>query len=325
MAVMTTFAGALREALRTAMQKDPSVFLMGEDIGKYGGINNVTLDLYKEFGCDRVIDTPVAEVAIVGAGIGAAITGMRPVLEIMFADFIPIVMDQIINNAAKFYYISGGKTHVPLVIRSNFGIGKAEGAHQSQTPEAWFMNVPGIKVVMASTPNDAYGLLLSSIWEDNPVLFLEHKMLYALEGEISDQPAAIPLQKADIKRAGKDITVVSCGLMMHRLLEAARELEKQGYDVEAIDMRTLKPFDQETVYASVKKTGRLMTVEENPYFGGWGLQVLDFVVSNLFSALKAAPKRVAALDVPVPAAKNLEEVYAPRVEDITREIKHLLG
>jgi pyruvate dehydrogenase E1 component beta subunit len=322
---MTTFSGALREALREAMQKDHTVFVMGEDIGKYGGINNVTLDLYKEFGTDRVIDSPVAEIAIVGAGIGAAITGMRPVVEIMFADFIPIVMDQIINNAAKFYYISGGKTNVPLVIRTNFGIGKAEGAHQSQTPEAWFMNIPGIKVVMPSTPSDAYGLLLSSIWEDNPVLFLEHKMLYALEGEISDQPAPIPLQKADIKRSGKDITAVSCGLMMHRLLEAARELEKEGVDVEVIDMRTLKPFDQETVYASVKKTGRLVTVEENPYFGGWGLQVLDFVVSNLFNELKSPPKRLAALDVPVPAAKNLEEVYAPRVEDIKREIKRLLN
>lgn len=317
----TSVSGALREALKRAMRENETVFVMGEDIGAYGGIYNVTRGLIKEFGERRVIDTPMAEITIVGAGVGAAISGMRPVVEIMYADFLPIAMDQIVNNAAKYYYLSGCRTPVPMVIRANFGTGKGEGAHQSQTAEGWFMNVPGLKVVMPSSPQDAFGLLLSSIEDDNPVLFLEHKLLYPLKGDVNPEMGAIPLSQALVCRSGSELTVVSCGLMLRRALEAAHHLENEGFSIEVIDLRTVTPFDEDTVCESVRRTGRLMTVEENPRRGGWGLQVADTVVSKCFHEMKAPPDRLAAWDTPIPAARALEEAVVPDVEAIEGRIR----
>ncbi len=317
----TTVSGALREALKLAMKQDSSVFVMGEDVGAYGGIYNVTRGLMKEFGELRVLDTPMAEITIVGAGVGSAVAGMRPVVELMYADFIPITMDQIINNAAKYYYLSGCKTPVPLVIRANFGTGKAEGAHQSQTAEGWFMNIPGLKVVMPSNPQDAFGLLLGSIRDNNPVLFLEHKLLYGEKGELDPDAQPINLSEAKICKVGSDLTVVSCGLMLRRALQAAEEMEQEAISVEVIDLRTIKPFDAETVCESLGKTGLLMTVEENPYEGGWGALVVDTVVSQMFYDLKAPPLRIASTDTPLPAAPSLEGAMVPSVADIKSAIR----
>lgn len=322
--MVTTFSGALREALKRAMREDERVFLMGEDIGEYGGIYKVTRGLADEFGTARVIDTPMAEITIAGSGVGAAIAGMRPVVEIMYGDFLPIAMDQIMNNAAKYFFLSGGRTSVPLVIRANFGSGKAEGALQSQTPEAWFMNTPGLKIVMPSEPQDAYDLLLSAIRDDNPVLFFEHKMLYPEKGELDTGRGLQGLGKASVKRGGTDITVVSCGLMARRSMDAADSLQSDGISVEVVDVRTLKPLDEETICLSVSKTGRVLVVEENPRTGGWGLSVVDAVVSGCFASLKAAPRRLAALDVPLPAARVLEEATVPSIESIRREISELV-
>ena len=319
--VITTVSGALREALKRAMRDDEKVFVMGEDIGGYGGIYNVTRGLLDEFGGNRVVDTPMAEVTIVGAGVGAAITGMRPVVEIMYADFLPIAMDQIINNAAKYYYLSGCETPVPMVIRSNFGVGKAEGAHQSQTAESWFLGVPGLKVVMPSNPADAFGLLLSSIADDNPVLFLEHKMLYPLKGELKVDAVPVPLSQANVVVGGDSVTVVSCGLMLQRTLAAVKKLEEEGLSIEVIDLRTLTPLDEKTLNNSVRKTGRLITVEENPLQGGWGLQVVGSVITNCFGELECPPVRLAGWDTPLPTAKILEDAVVPGVDDITKRIR----
>ncbi len=323
--MMTTVSGALREALKRVMREDDRVFLMGEDIAEYGGIYNVTRGLVNEFGRERVIDTPMAEITIVGAGIGAAVSGMRPVVEIMYADFLPIATDQIVNNAAKFYFLSGQKTPVPLVVRTNFGSGKAEGALQSQTPEAWYMNVPGLKVVMPSDPQDAYGLMIGAIRDNNPVLFFEHKMLYAAKGDL-DTGAALPeLGTAATKRPGRDVTVAACGLMLRNCLEAAERLDKMGVSLEVIDLRTLKPLDTAAVCGSVKRTGRLVVVEESPQTGGSGLQLVEAAVSECFRDLKTPPKRIASIDAPLPAASSLEAAAVPSVDRVVGEIASLLG
>jgi len=319
-------AGALRKTLKEVMEADDKVFIMGEDIGEYGNIYNVTRGLLRQFGEKRVIDTPLSEVAIVGTGIGAAIVGLRPVIEIMYADFLTIAMDQIINNAAKMSYLSCGKIKVPLVIRSSYGCGKAEGAHHSQSPESWFMNIPGLKIVIPSTPKDAIGLLRSSIYDDNPVLFLEHKLLYNLTEEIKDDnDSCIPLGKADIKKTGKDLTIVSTGAMVHKALQAAKELSKEkNIDVEVIDLRTIKPFDENTIYNSVRKTGHLLTVEETPYTGGWGAQIIQSAVQNVFEAFKFAPQRLTLPDIPIPIKKEMEQKIIPNVNKIKERIKEMM-
>lgn len=321
----TTVAGALRKTLKEEMAADDRIFVMGEDIGVYGGIYNVTLGLLDEFGEDRVIDTPLSETAIAGCGVGAAVAGMRPVIEIMYADFLTLAMDHIVNSAAKTSYLSHGAVSVPLVIRANYGSGKGEGAHHSQSPESWFMNVPGLKIVAPSTPADAAGLLKSSIRDNNPVLFLEHKLLYPLKGEMDDSIAPIPLGKADIKRAGKDITVVAGAVMVHKALKAAEELKEEGLDAEVIDIRTIKPFDAGTICSSAEKTGRLLVIEESPYTGGWGAQIVDAVVANAFKKLKVAPGRLACLDIPVPAHKGMEDMAIPNVARIKEKIKEMVA
>jgi len=321
----TTISGAIRKTLKEEMAADDKIFIMGEDVGEYGGIFNATRGLIRDFGADRVIDTPLSELAIAGAGIGAAVAGLRPVIEIMYADFLTITMDQIVNNAAKMSYLSCGKYQVPIVIRSNFGIGSAEGAHHTQTPHAWFMNVPGLKIVVPSTPKDACGLLKSSIRDNNPVLFLEHKMLYKLRGEIGDKIEAIPLSKGEIKHEGTDITVVASALMLHKSLKAAEELKKEDdISIEVIDIRTIKPFDEDIIINSVKKTGHLVIVEEAPYTGGWGAQVVDTAYKKLFKELKSPPLRITSPDIPISAMNKLENMRVPSVEKIKTNIKDIL-
>jgi pyruvate/2-oxoglutarate/acetoin dehydrogenase E1 component len=320
----TTVGGALRLALRDEMTRDETVFLIGEDIGHYGGIFNVTKGLIRQFGERRVVDSPLDETGILGIGVGAAISGLRPVVEIMYVDFITICMDLVINNAAKMPWLSQGQLKMPLTIRANFGTGKGDGPQHSQCVEAWFMNVPGLTVVEPSTPKDAYGLLLGSIRYDRAVLFLEHKLLYALQGEMEPDGRALPLGKGAVRREGKDATLVSCGLMLHKAMRAAQELMEEGISLEVIDVRTVKPLDLELILESVKKTGRLVTVEENPYTGGWGLTVSDAANRELFGKLKEAPLRIASLDVPVPASNVMEEMVVPNVERIKRETGRLV-
>src|SRR4030042_3677237 len=266
-----TYREALREALREEMRRDPSVFRLGEDIGRFwGGAFKVTEGLAEEFGDDRVRDTPISESAIMGVGVGAAITGMRPVAEIMFGDLTALAMDQIANQAAKIRYMFGGQAKCPLVIRTPFGAGVNIASHHSQSLEAWFMHVPGLFVAMPSTPCDAKGLLKTAIRGNNPVFFCEHKLLYPIEGEVPEEEYLIPFGKADIKKQGSDVTIVATSYMVHKALNAAETLEKQGIEAEVVDPRTLTPLDKASIIASVKRTGRLVIVSEDCKTAGVG-------------------------------------------------------
>jgi len=324
MAVLT-FAEALRQALREEMRKDEKVFIIGEDIGNYGGVFKITNGLLEEFGEKRVIDTPLSESAIAGACVGAALVGMRPVGEIMFADEITIAMDQIVNNAAKAKYLYGGAKSIPLVIRTTYGAGLGLGTHHSQSLEAWFVHVPGLVVVIPSTPYDAKGLLKSSIRNDNPVIFFEHKMLYPLKGQVPDEEYLVPLGKADIKREGSDVTIVATGAMVHRVLKIAENLGKEGISIEVVDSRTLLPLDKSAILASVEKTGRLIIVEEACRTGNFGGEVAAIVAEEAFDFLKAPIKRVAAPDTPVPANRFLESLFIPNEKKITDAINFVLS
>jgi len=257
-----SYAQAINEALKEEMALDDRVILLGEDVGSYGGVFKVTKGLFDEFGKERVIDTPISETGFIGAGVGAAMTGLKPIIEIMWIDFSLVAMDQIINQAAKMAYMSGGQTSVPMVIRTQGGGGRGNGAQHSQSLETLFAHIPGLKVVAPSTPYDAKGLLKASIREGSPVIFIEHKMLYSQKGEVPEEEYTIPLGKADIKRSGKDVTIVTLSRMVQFSLEAAKELEKEGIDAEVIDLRTLVPLDIETVKESVKKTNRVVVVHE---------------------------------------------------------------
>jgi len=320
-----TFKEAIRQTLREEMQRDKRVFLFGEDIGKLGGCFRVTQGLLEEFGEKRVIDTPLSESAIVGACIGAALIGMRPVGEIMFADEITLAMDQIVNNAAKARYLYGGKASVPLVIRTPHGAGTGSGPHHTQSLEAWFIHVPGVVVVVPSTPADAKGLLKSSIRSDNPVLFFEHKLLYFTKGSVPEEEYLIPLGKADIKRKGNDVTVVATGVMVQKVLKVAEKLDEEGISIEVIDPRTLLPLDKLTIFESVKKTGRLIIVEEACKTGNFGGEVAAIVAEEVFGYLKAPIKRVAAPDTPVPASKILENCFIPNEEKIINAVSAILA
>jgi len=334
-----TIAEALREALREEMRQDPSVFLLGEDIGTFGGAYTVTKGLLDEFGPDRVRDTPISETAIVGAAIGAALTGMRPVAEIQFNDFIACAMDQVVNQAAKIHLMSGGQAKVPIVIRAPLGA-TGRAAQHSQSLEAFFMHTPGLKVVLPSTPYDAKGLLKSAIRDDNPVIFLEHKLLYGgrspggkaktAVGEVSSsmKPAPkedylIPLGTADVKREGRDITVVATLYMVHRVLMMAERLAGEGIELEVIDPRTLVPLDIDTIVESVKKTGRLLVVSEDVEAGGVAAEIITRVEERAFDYLDAPALRVCSLNVPVPFAPNCEAYVIPserRIEEAIRRI-----
>ena len=319
-----TMAEALNEALHGEMQRDARVFVMGEDVGLIGGIFGVTRGLREKFGEDRVRDTPISEATFLGAGVGAAIAGLRPVVEIQIFDFVAMTMDQIVNQAAKFRYMLGGRPTVPLVIRGPQGGGIRLAAQHSQSLEAWFVHVPGLVVVAPSTPYDAKGLLAASIREDNPVIFLEHKALYAVKGPVPAPPYALPLGKADVKRAGRDVTLVATLAMVARALAAAAELEKDGISVEVIDPRTLVPLDEATILASVARTGRLVIAHEAVKRGGWGAELAALVSERALDALDAPIVRVAARNVPMPYNDSLERATIPTQQDIAAAVRGLV-
>jgi 2-oxoisovalerate dehydrogenase E1 component len=306
-----SYAQALVEAAREEMLRDPNVFIMGEDVGLYGGAYGATRDLFKEFGGLRVLDTPISEASIAGAAVGAAMAGMRPITEIMYVDFTPLAMDQIANQGAKNRYMFGGKTTVPLVVRTEGGAGRAIAAHHSQSLEALWTHFPGIYVVMPSTPYDAKGLLKAAIRDDNPVMFIEHKMLYKEKGFVPEEEYIIPFGVADIKRPGKDVTLVTYSRMVYRALESAETLAGEGIDVEVIDLRTLKPLDINTIVNSVKKTGRLVCVTEAYENTSFINEVMAQVNEQAFDYLDGPMIRVAARNVPVPRAETLEDEAIP--------------
>ncbi len=321
----TTYALAVREAMQQAMRRDPKVFLMGEDVGVYGGAFGVSDTMVEEFGTERVRDTPISEAAIAGAAIGAAVSGMRPIAEIQFMDFLTLSMETLVLQGAKMRYMFGGKTKVPMVLRTPAGSGTGAAAQHSESLEAWFMNVPGIKVVMPSTPYDVKGLLLASIEDDNIVLFIESKLLYKSKGIVPEDYYTVPLGKSDIKRVGKHLTVVAYGIEAARSLEAAEILSKDGIELEVVDPRTLKPMDMEPIVASVKKTGKALVVHEAPITGGVGGEIVARIVeSEAFDYLDAPVRRLAGLDIPIPYNRELEKLAVPQVEDIVREARAMV-
>jgi pyruvate dehydrogenase E1 component beta subunit len=318
-------AGAINNAIRLEMERDPSVILLGEDIGAPGGVLGVTAGLYEKFGKSRVIDTPITESAFLGAAAGAAAVGLRPIAELMFCDFIGVAMDQLFNQAAKMRYMFGGKAKIPMVVRTMCGAGLQAAAQHSQSLEAWFMHIPGIKVVLPSTPYDAKGLLISSIRDDNPVVFMEHKALYAVEAQVPEGSYTIPLGKADIKREGTDVTIVATAMMVGRSLSVAEKLAAEGISIEVVDPRTLSPLDEETILDSVKKTNRLVIVHEEVKFAGSGAEIAALVAEKAFDYLDAPIQRIAAPFCPVPFAAVLEAEYIPSEEKITEAVKTAIG
>ena len=320
-----SFRDALNEALREEMRRDKSVFLLGEDIGRcWEGAFKVTKGLAKEFGDDRVRDTPISESAIVGAAVGAAITGMRPVAEIMFGDLTALAMDQIANQAAKIRYMFGGQVAAPLVVRTPFGGGVNIAAHHSQSLEAWFMHVPGLLVAVPSTPCDGKGLLKSAIRGENPVIFCEHKLLYPVEGEVPEEEYTVPFGVAETRREGSDVTVVATMFMVHKALEAAQLVEKEGLSVEVLDLRTLVPLDKEAIKASVKKTGRLVVVSEDSKTAGVTAEIAAVVAEEALDYLDAPIKRVAEPDTPIPFSPPLEKFVIPNEHSIAKAIREIV-
>jgi pyruvate/2-oxoglutarate/acetoin dehydrogenase E1 component len=319
------FAEALRDALRLEMQRDPRVLVMGEDIAEHGGAFQVTAGLLAEFGPRRIRQTPISELGIVGAGVGAALTGLRPVVELMYIDFSGLAIDQIVNQAAQNRFMFGGQARVPLVVRTQGGSGRGNAAQHSKSLEAWFTHVAGLKVVMPATPADAKGLLTAAIRDDDPVMFIEHKLLYRTKGPVPDGEHVIPLGKADIKREGRDLTIVTWSREVLFALEAAETLAAEGVDAEVIDLRTLVPLDRETILASVRKTRRLLVVHEAIKRGGYGGEIAALVAEEAFDDLDAPPRRLAGVETPIPYAAHLERGVVPQVEDIVRVAKELVG
>ena len=320
-----TYRDALNEALREEMLRDKTVFLLGEDIGKYWeGAFKVTKNLAKEFGDERVRDTPISESVIIGVAAGAAITGMRPVAEIMFGDLTALAMDQIANQAAKLRYMFGGQTKVPLVIRTPFGAGVNIASHHSQSLEAWFMHTSGLKVSMPSTPYDAKGLLKTAIRDDNPVMFFEHKLLYPIEGLIPEEEYTVPFGVADVKREGKDVTIIATLYMVHKALTAAKELSEQGIEADVIDPRTIVPLDKKTIINSVKKTGRLVIVCEDCKTAGVSAEIAALVAEEALDYLDAPVKRVAEPDTPIPFSPPLEQSVIPDEKSIIKAVKEIV-
>ena len=312
-----TYATAVRDTIAAEMRRDPKVFVMGEDVETIGSIFGCTRDLTKEFGVERAFNTPISEAGFVGAGLGAACTGMRPIVELMYMDFSFVAMDQLLNQVAKTRYIFGGRAKIPLVIRGQEGIGRGNAATHSQSVETIFMHFPGLKVACPSTGRDAAGLLRTAIRDDNPVMFFEHKALYSSKCDVPDDPEfMLPFGKADIKREGTDVTIVANLLYVSRALEAAEELQKMGISAEVIDPMTLVPFDKETVINSVKKTGRLVVVHEAHRTAGWGAEVAAMVTEEAFRYLDAAPVRLGTKACPLPFNVELENAATPQIADI---------
>ena len=325
MSVMT-YREALNLALREEMRRDPRVFLIGEEIGLYDGAYKVTQGLLKEFGERRVVDTPICESGFTGVAVGAAMLGLRPVVEMMTFNFAILALDQIVNSAAKLYYMSGGQYNVPMVIRGPGGPAHQLAAQHSQSMEVYFYHVPGLKVVRPSTPRDAKGLLKSAIRDDNPVIFIESETLYGIKGEVPDDPEfTIPLGKAEIRREGTDVTVFAYMGMMYRALEVAEELAKEGISCEVVDPRTLRPMDNDTMIGSVRKTHRAVVVEAGAGFAGMGSEISAFVTENAFDDLDAPVERVTGANAPMPYARNLEQAKTPSKEKIMAAIRRVCG
>jgi pyruvate dehydrogenase E1 component beta subunit len=321
-----TYREAVRDALRTALERDNDVFIMGEDIAEMGGSMAVTQGLLDEFGPDRVRNTPISEMAIVGAGIGAAIAGMRPVVEIMYEDFLTLSLEQIVNQAAKHRYMSGGQITVPLTIRTQGGAGWSPGAQHAQQLEAWLVHIPGLKVVFPSTPEDVRGLLWTSIYDDNPVVFFEHRLLYPVKGDVPTELEPIPLGKARTMREGTDVTVIAMGPLVHRSLEAAqRAADEEGLSVEVIDPRTLQPLDDDALVASVKKTNRVVVAHEAVERMGFGAEVAAVLQYKAFDYLDAPIERVGAKFAPLAFAPVMEQYVVPHAEDVLAAIKRTVG
>ena len=329
-----TMSRAISEAIAQEMRTDPNVFVMGEDIGKYGGIFGATADLLDEFGEERVRDTPISETAFIGAGVGAAMSGMRPIVELMFVDFFGVCMDAIYNMAAKNTYFSGGNCKVPMVIMTATGGGYSDAGQHSQTLHATFAHLPGLKVVAPSNAYDAKGLMISAIRDNSPVFFMFHKGLQGLawmaspEGaaaEVPDDAYTVPFGKANVVRQGKDVTIVTISMMVHRAMEAAEALAKEGIEAEVIDLRTLVPLDRETVFKSVGKTGRLLVVDEDYKSFGLTAEIIASVVEHDASMLKARPRRIAFPDIPIPYSRPMEQFALPNAEKIETAVREMLG
>jgi pyruvate/2-oxoglutarate/acetoin dehydrogenase E1 component len=319
-----TIREAIREALAEELARDPMVFLIGEDIGRAGGVFMVTAGLQEEFGPGRVMDSPISEAGVAGIGVGAAMTGMRPVVEIMFSDFLTLAMEQIANQAAKMHYMTGGQAQVPLVIRTTIGAGRGAAAQHSQSMQAWVAHVPGLKVVMPSTPYDAKGLLKSSIRDNNPVIFLEDKMSYDVRGPVPDEEYTIPLGVADVKRQGSDVTLVAMSSMVQVALKAAASLEQEGISAEVVDPRCLRPLDKETIVASVCKTSRAVVIDEGCLGYGATAEIAAIIADEAFFYLDAPVKRIGALDAPVPMAPVLERATIPNEEQVMGVVRELM-
>lgn len=319
-----TFAEALKEAIRMSMEKDERVFVIGEDIGVYGGAFGVTAGLIEKFGPERIVDTPISEAAIAGTCIGAALAGQRPIGEMQFMDFVTIAMEQLVLQAAKIRFMFGGKATVPMVMRLPGGSGTGAAAQHSGSVESWFVNVPGLKVVVPSNPYDAKGLLLSAIEDDNPVIFIENKLLYKTKGDVPEDMYRIPIGQAKVVREGRHLTVVATSVMVNRAIEAADKLKEEGIELEIVDPRSLRPLDSETITKSVKKTGKALIVHEAVKTGGFGGEILSAIVeSDAFDYLEAPVRRLGGLDIPIPYNRNLEYHAVPQVENIVVEARKL--
>jgi pyruvate/2-oxoglutarate/acetoin dehydrogenase E1 component len=320
-----SYREAVRDALSRAMREDESVFIMGEDIAEMGGSMGVTQGMLDEFGPERVRNTPISEMALVGSAIGAAMQGMRPVAEVMYEDFLTLAAEQVVNQAAKHRYMSGGQLKVPLTVRTQGGAGWSPGAQHAQQLEAWFAHIPGLKVVFASTPTDVRGLLWSSIYDDNPVVFFEHRTLYGLKEEVPDELEPIELGKARVHREGSDVTVVAIGRLVHEALAAAEEAEQAGISVEVVDPRTLLPLDEDAIVASVKKTNRCVVTHEAVTRMGFGAEIAAVVQHQAFDYLDAPVERVGAKFTPLPFAPVMEEFVVPHARDVLEAIKRTVA
>ena len=320
-----TYREAVRDAMSQAMRRDDDVFIMGEDIAEMGGSMGVTQGMLDEFGPERVRNTPISEMAIVGAGVGAAMLGMRPIVEIMYQDFTTLAMEQLVSQAAKHRYMSGGQIKVPLTVRTQGGAGWSPGAQHAQQLEAWFVHVPGLKVVFPSTPADVRGLLWTAIYDDNPVLVFEHRTLYGLKGEVPEEIEGIELAKGRVHREGDDVTVVATGRLVHEALSAANQAEKEGISIEVWDPRTLQPLDEEGLIASVKKTNRCVVAHEAVVRMGWGAEVAALVQEKAFDYLDAPIERVGAKFTPIPFAPVMESFVIPHDKDVLAAVKRTLG
>lgn len=318
-----TYGEAMKEAIAEEMRRDPTVFLMGEEVGAAGGVFKTLGGLFEEFGPERVIDTPISEAGFTGLGVGAALTGMRPIVDIMFGDFIALAMDQVVNQAAKLRYMTGGQATVPLTIRATIGAGRSAAAQHSQSLHAWTAHIPGVKVVIPSTPADMKGLLKSAIRDDNPVMVYENKMMYAMKGPVPEGDHLVPIGEAEVKREGADVSLVAVSRMVHVALEAAEVLEQKGISAEVVDPRSLYPLDAEALVASVSKTGRAVVIDEGYRRYGITGELASVIAEGAFDFLEAPVARLGGLDVPIPFSNPLEDAVVPTVEQVVEAVREM--